>query len=362
MSVLSTCINAYLQKKKIVFFGAGLEGSASFLRLQNAGSLVAYFVDNAPGKQGSKLYDIPIYHPDKLTQENKDELQIIITAVDYLGAAKQLFAMGFKDIYASTFKDANEKICGIDSNMEGFCRNTETLTPLNTDKVRNLFYDEISKDVFTKIIDKYNQGNSDFSDVYSRETMYFNDLFLNDMIQDEVYVDAGVHTVHTIIDFIFFTKGQYKKIYAFEPDAVSYSLLSKDIPYIKNVVLTECGLSDNDGEVFFDARGNGSSEIIADEKNAAGEVSKIKVVKLDTFLQEVPTFIKMDIEGAEYAALVGASETIKKHKPKLAISLYHKASDLIEIPLLLHNLVPEYKFYLKHHMTNNYETVLYAKI
>jgi len=71
-------------------------------------------------------------------------------------------------------------------------------------------------------------------------------------------------------------------------------------------------------------------------------------VKLDDDMQEEITFIKMDIEGAEVAALLGTQNHIKRSKPKLAISLYHKLPDLIEIPRLIRQLVPEYKFYFQH--------------
>lgn len=49
------------------------------------------------------------------------------------------------------------------------------------------------------------------------------------------------------------------------------------------------------------------------------------------------------------AALIGAQNHIRSSRPKLAISLYHKLSDLIEIPTLCKKLVPEYRFYLRHH-------------
>ncbi|HEY8097641.1 MAG TPA: FkbM family methyltransferase, partial [Methylobacter sp.] len=71
-------------------------------------------------------------------------------------------------------------------------------------------------------------------------------------------------------------------------------------------------------------------------------------------------FIKMDIEGAELAALKGASESIQKFKPRLAISLYHRLSDFIDIPSEIRRLHPEYRFYLGHHSVHQEETILYA--
>jgi hypothetical protein len=61
----------------------------------------------------------------------------------------------------------------------------------------------------------------------------------------------------------------------------------------------------------------------------------------------VPTFIKMELEGHEIPALHGAEQTIRQYKPKLAVCLYHKPADMWEIPLLLKNYVPEYRFFCK---------------
>ena len=70
--------------------------------------------------------------------------------------------------------------------------------------------------------------------------------------------------------------------------------------------------------------------------------------------------IKMDVEGSELDALEGAKQTILNNKPKLAVCLYHKTKDFIDIPNLIHNLVPEYKLYVRHHSFSVNETVLYA--
>jgi hypothetical protein len=86
-------------------------------------------------------------------------------------------------------------------------------------------------------------------------------------------------------------------------------------------------------------------------------------ISLDEYLKnekEPVTFIKMDLEGAELNALKGAEQTIKEQKPKLAISIYHKPEDIWEIPNLLLELVPDYKFYIRHYTLIGAETVLYA--
>ena len=68
----------------------------------------------------------------------------------------------------------------------------------------------------------------------------------------------------------------------------------------------------------------------------------------------------MDIEGAELEALKGAEETIKRYRPKLAICVYHKPEDIVEIPKYILNINPDYKLYLRHYSDNAGETVLYA--
>ena len=89
---------------------------------------------------------------------------------------------------------------------------------------------------------------------------------------------------------------------------------------------------------------------------------EVEVRALDEVVDGKVTFIKMDIEGAELQALFGAEKTIKKYKPKLAICIYHRLEDILEIPAYIHSIVPEYKFYIRHYSFSTSETVLYATI
>jgi FkbM family methyltransferase len=71
-------------------------------------------------------------------------------------------------------------------------------------------------------------------------------------------------------------------------------------------------------------------------------------------------YIKMDVEGSELAALRGSHQTIQRHKPKLAICVYHKRDDVWTIPNYIRKRYPFYRLYLDHHSLHDEETVLYA--
>ncbi|MDA0067582.1 FkbM family methyltransferase [Brachyspira hyodysenteriae] len=89
--------------------------------------------------------------------------------------------------------------------------------------------------------------------------------------------------------------------------------------------------------------------------------NQIIINTIDNYLNGEPiTFLKADVEGEELNMLKGASETIKKYKPKMAISVYHKPNDLITIPQYIKKIVPEYRLALRHHSITFTETVLYC--
>jgi hypothetical protein len=73
-------------------------------------------------------------------------------------------------------------------------------------------------------------------------------------------------------------------------------------------------------------------------------------------------FIKMDIEGAELHALKGAEQTIKKFRPKLAITVYHHFQDFWTIPQYIDSLALGYRFEMRHFTIHAEETLIYAKV
>ena len=94
------------------------------------------------------------------------------------------------------------------------------------------------------------------------------------------------------------------------------------------------------------------------------EVNQVSAVSIDEFVAEQSIekvdFIKLDIEGAELEVLRGAKYTLKKHRPQLAICIYHKKEHLFQIPLYLDSLLDNYHFYIGHYSPTFWDTVWYA--
>lgn len=172
----------------------------------------------------------------------------------------------------------------------------------------------------------------------------------------ESFVDAGTYDGASSYAFAAWCRGNYSNIWAFEPDTRCFNYCKENIK-LKNFNIINSGLSNKTETLCFscDKGASGSARI-----SEAGDMN-IQVMDLDSVLgNEKVTFIKMDIEGAEYDALCGARGIIASQKPKLAICVYHRAEDIIEIPKLLLEINPDYKFAFRHYSIFNTETVLYA--
>lgn len=223
------------------------------------------------------------------------------------------------------------------------------------EEISSLFSDDISRDVFFSAI-KYRQTHNP-KDVpsYSKNDQYFVKGIVP-LTDSEVFIDCGAFDGDTMKDFIKATKGKYQSIVCFEPVEEFHKRLEKR-GRGKTVTALRAGVYKESTTLQFNAGAGKGSSI---SSNAQNTIS-VPVLAID----DVPecknaTFIKMDVEGSELDALKGAKQTILNNKPKLAICLYHRPKDFIEIPKWIHTLVPEYKLYVRHHSFSINETVLYA--
>ena len=228
----------------------------------------------------------------------------------------------------------------------------------NIIKCFNYLKDTISKKTFVEIL-KYRLtlNRKHINKVANISTNIYFDKNIINLTKDEVFLDGGAYNGDTINPFIKQTKGMFKKVFCFEPDFESYSILKrhteKEIKDARIKVLPY-GLGKKEETVFFTNEGNLQSKIIK-----SGKV-EIKLYPVDKYIKKKFTLIKLDIEGYEKEALLGAKKTIKVHKPKLAICIYHYLKDLWEIPLLIKRLNPEYNIFIRHYNEFLFDTVCYA--
>lgn len=171
----------------------------------------------------------------------------------------------------------------------------------------------------------------------------------------EVFIDGGSLDGGDSRNFVVWCNGKYNSIYAFEPDKQNLDKMQATAEEIMGFEICPVGLW-NKKDVLKFSSGNAENCSISED----GDIS-IDVDSIDNVLSGKPaTFIKMDIEGSELKALEGAAETIRKYRPKLAICVYHKPEDIIEIPKKILELNPNYKLWLRHYSYVDTETVLYA--
>ncbi|HHV28099.1 FkbM family methyltransferase [Acetivibrio mesophilus] len=178
----------------------------------------------------------------------------------------------------------------------------------------------------------------------------------------DIIIDAGAYKGETAVWFADKTQG-YGKVYSFEVLPSHVSAIERNIKINKleeSVQVIKKGLWDRNTTIRIIESGD-ATKCTPQE----GQL-EIEVITLDSFVKENDIksvdFIKMDIEGAELKALKGSIDTIKTFKPKLAICVYHKYMDIVEIPLWLKSIVPEYKIYLGQKTPSPHSLVLYASI
>ena len=133
--------------------------------------------------------------------------------------------------------------------------------------------------------------------------------------------------------------------------------LSKNPDLAPAITILQRPLSNNTGDEMWILDSGATSRV--DTRNNGG--SKLLSISIDDFVSEnrldKVDFIKFDIEGAERTVIDGAMETIRKHKPTLAISIYHLRDDPFVIAEKVAALSSDYRFFVKGVCKNYGETI-----
>ena len=184
--------------------------------------------------------------------------------------------------------------------------------------------------------------------------------------ENEVFVDCGCFDGATCFNFAGWcgSKG-FEHIYSFEADPKNYEKSKELLAPLGKCELFPYGTSDANKKVYFASDAFETSCIIsreeAEKKNFEG-VTEVETVALDEVLAgKRVTFIKMDIEGAEYEALMGAKKLIMENRPRMAISVYHKFEDFVTLADLVLSMHPDYQIAYRHYGFDDLETVMYVE-
>ncbi|MCX6519251.1 MAG: FkbM family methyltransferase [Actinobacteria bacterium] len=223
------------------------------------------------------------------------------------------------------------------------------------DAVRERLVEPESRDVFDRLVSFRLTGDVSVMQGFRYDMVgqYFED-FLALAPDGESFVDIGCFDGFTSLEFAR-RAPRFEHITAFEPSPTNHAVVVANLSSLggDRVTVHQCGLSDAHGTVTFSSE-QGSSSRVSDEGDTT-----IRVERLDDLGVVAATFLKMDIEGAEEPALQGAVETIRRFRPRLAISVYHRSTDFWRIPELIDAAGVDYELRMRHYTEGIDETVMF---
>lgn len=290
---------------------------------------------------GIKITDISSVMPS-------DVLTIFITSGFNRNMKAKLESLGLMDYY-----------CEIDfgryepekENHEYFAAHLDELN-----KVYMLMSDDFSRRLLLNLINYRITRNLELLDGMQETTPQYFPESPDLRKYCSSFLDLGAYNGDSIKSYLEYTRGDYSAIYAFEAGKKNYDALMENTSGLHDVHCYNLAVSDRKEILRFnvsDAKNSFEDENGQDELPADSVDNVLKDTKI--------TFIKMDVEGAEYKALKGAEKTIKRCHPVLAVSVYHSVEDLFRLQLLIENICPGvYEYYLRHYSPTVIETILYA--
>lgn len=338
--------------KKVFLFGAGLCGRSYLKVFQRRNISLEGIIDNYK----TSLDGYPVCRLETVVSNyDIQECMIIISAPGSEDQIRKQVLSIFPEEQVFTFAisrygvgEENES----SATKEFFLENQVFLSE---------FYDQLgddfSREVFCNIFIGRVTGDKEiFAKVRTGNFYYPPEIIA--LADGEILVELGSNNGDTLLDFIARCPA-FQKAYCFEPDSACLDVLHEISGKYKNRIEIIPKIAwDKKCDLYFCNNGGDMSSFVDEKIDANAEV--LPASSIDMEIQDPVTFIKMDIEGAELQALHGAENHIRRFKPKLAISVYHKKNDLVEIPKYLRSIRSDYIFYLRHHGNDDTDTVLYA--
>ncbi len=348
--------NICKKHKYVCAFGVGRFFEEAFLQWEFQKNFqVNLLCDNNPDTWGKEIQGIRCISPKELS-ELKNVICIPLIGQSLI-VEKQLAEIKIPFINAA---DAIFELISEMPTKRSWFQNNKLLDAYD------YLTDAESKKIFANIICNRiapHLSHATYLQLYSPGEYFFHDLFT--LSEDEIFIDCGSYNGDSVKDFINAVHNKFSAIHAFEINSNNYKQLKINIkklpPEIRSKInCYKLGVWKNRCMLTCGKEEYGSNESFSILKKE--NLINIEVDTIDNiFKDENVTFIKMDIEGAEYNALLGAKEVITKNKPKLAVCIYHRLQDFWEIPVFVKQANPDYAISIRHHQKGTIGgTVLYA--
>lgn len=331
-----------------LIYGAGRIGRSWAKVLQASGRTVHAFID----RQAVGTPEMPVYRVADCPAALRSRCSVLLAlhnpGVDVAAVQASLREAGFGPLWLlQDLIDAwpGQSHFWLASSVESLLHQTDI------HRAHERLADEVSRQLFRAILDQRLNGESAGLPAPDPGHHYLPaDLSLPSAPLR--FVDCGAYVGDTIDSFR--SAGHaFDAIAAFEPDPNHFPRLCAALAREKACVFP-CGVWDSMTQLHF------TSDDSASHISDGGEIM-VQTVALDQALPGfAPSYIKMDIEGAESQALRGGQALIAAHRPRLAISVYHRPRDLWELMLQVDRMGLDYQFHLRSHAFNSFETVLYA--
>lgn len=348
----------------IVIFGAGNLGRKISERLRKDGVEPLAFTDNNSKAWGNLIDGISVLSPSDAAKKFGKVAAFVVAIWSpgshhrYPETAKKLREFGCIKVvsFVSFFwKYASDFLpnCFMDLPHKTYSNNEDIK------KAFRLMADEESRENFItqlkwRMIESYDELPASTSEI-----QYF-PKHLFTYSKEEVFIDCGAFDGDTILEYTRLVDSNFSRIFAFEPDPINFGKLHDYVDTLRVEIKTKITLEQKatgkqKETLSFFTTGTASSVISREGATV------IESISIDEALQQQnPTYIKMDIEGSEIDALLGAQKSIENNLPVLAICVYHRPDHLWKIPLLIHSMSDQYHFFLKAHQEEGWDLVCYA--
>jgi len=346
-------------EERLILFGAGQLGRLVLQGFEHAGIRPIALADNNDRLWHTEIGGVPVLPPSTAADRYRDSGCFVVTIYNGSPARRQLNALGCKHVapFAALFwryVDVFTPNFGIDLPHKLLAYGDEIRA------CREVLGDEDSRSELAGQLEwRYWLKDDSLPPPLDPTGTYFPmDLIVPS--EDEVFVDCGSFQGDILPNFNSYWKGRFQHIFALEPDPLNRAALeatTKSMGLENRVSVIPYAVGEQNGLVSFASTGTVTSQIVdAGERSLSVECRRLD----DISWPLTPTYIKMDIEGAEPRAIVGATELLRRHHPILAVCTYHRTEHLWQIPNLIRSIAPEYNLFLRRYAEECWEGVCYA--